>query len=163
MNLPHIKRNGTSKKVGLATSAEFCHLFTREMKGLYLLSLLLTANHEKAEACFVSGLEDCIKGNSVFKERAHFWVKRMIVKNAIQAIAPRANESDKIMVAVTTRIDNGSLGKEKESRAMTSILALDAFERFVFVLSVLERYCDRDCALLWVAREASSVRRAYGL
>ena len=54
-----------------ATSEDFRKLFTEDMTGLYLLSLLLTANHEKAEQCFVAGVEDTVKGNPVFKEWAH--------------------------------------------------------------------------------------------
>ena len=33
-------------------------------------------------------------------------------------------------------------------RRVAAITALPAFERFVFVLSVLERYSDQDCSLL---------------
>ena len=32
--------------------------------------------------------------------------------------------------------------------AIAGILALDDFERFVFVISVLERYSDQDCSVL---------------
>jgi hypothetical protein len=85
----HVKGDGISKTSGYATSVEFCELFAREMKSLSLLSLLLTAKHENAEECFVSSLDKCLQGNSVFKEWAHSWAKRMIVKNAIQMIAPR--------------------------------------------------------------------------
>src|SRR5882762_9247371 len=46
-----------------ATSADFRQIFHDEMEGLYLLSFLLTADREKAEQCFVSGIEDSIKGN----------------------------------------------------------------------------------------------------
>ncbi len=131
-----------------AMGVEFCELYAREMKGLYLLSFLLTANYKNAEQCFISSLEYCLKGNSVFKDWAHSWAKRMIVKNAIRMIAPHVNDSERTMVAISTEIDNGWQGTHQQSHAMTSVLALDAFERFVFVLSVLERYCDRDCALL---------------
>ena len=60
-----------------AINIEFCALFATEMKGFYLLSLLLTADEAKAEKCFVSSLEGCIEGNSVFKEWAHSWAKRV--------------------------------------------------------------------------------------
>jgi hypothetical protein len=148
MNLLHIKRNGMSKTGEHATDVEFCELFAREMKGLYLLSLLLIANHKKAEQCFISSLEDCLKGNPVFKDWAHSWAKYMIIKNAIQMIAPRVNDSERTMVAISTDLDDSCRGTQQQSHAMTSILVLDAFERVVFVLSVLERYRDRDCALL---------------
>src|SRR2546430_12503376 len=75
-----------------ATSEDFRKLFTEDMTGLYLLSLLLTANHEKAEQCFVAGVEDTVKGNPVFKEWAHSWAKRTIVNNAIKIMSPRSEE-----------------------------------------------------------------------
>lgn len=136
-----------SKTSGYAMSVEFCELFAREMKGLYLLSLLLTADHEKAEECFVASLEGCIEGNSVFKEWAHSWAKRMIVKNAIQTIAPRLC-TDRGAVADPPDVWDGFRASQQAHRAMVRILAVRDFERIVFVLSVLERYSDRDCAFL---------------
>jgi hypothetical protein len=38
-----------------ATSEDFRKLFTEGVSSLYLLSFLLTANHEKADRCFVAG------------------------------------------------------------------------------------------------------------
>jgi len=35
-----------------------------------------------------------------------------------------------------------------EHPAIATVLALEDFERFVFVLSVLERYSDQDCSIL---------------
>ena len=143
----HGKRDWVSKTDEYATSVEFCELFRREMKSLYLLCLLLTAKHENAEECFVSSFDECLEGNSVFKEWAHSWAKRMIVKNAIQMIAPRLC-TDKDAVADPSDVCCGVQGTQAAHRAMVEILALHDFERFVFVLSVLERYSDRDCAFL---------------
>jgi hypothetical protein len=53
-----------------ATSDDFRRLFTEGLAGLHLLSYLLTGNREKAEQCFVGGLEDCLKTKSVFKAGA---------------------------------------------------------------------------------------------
>src|SRR6267378_2461648 len=75
-----------------ATSEDFRKLFTEDMTGLYLLSLLLTANHEKAEQCFVAGVEDSVEGNPVFKEWARSWAKRAIIQNAVRVINPRPAE-----------------------------------------------------------------------
>jgi hypothetical protein len=118
----HVKRDGISKTSGYATSVEFCELFARETKSLYLLSLLLTAKHENAEECFVSSLEECIEGNSVFKEWAHSWAKRMIVKNAIQMIAPRLC-TDKDAVADLSDVCCGLQGPQQAHRAMVGSLA----------------------------------------
>jgi hypothetical protein len=41
-------------------------------------------DQEKAEQCFVIGLEDGVNNNSIFKEWARFWAQRMIVQSAIR-------------------------------------------------------------------------------
>jgi hypothetical protein len=54
-----------------ATADDFRRIFDENMNSLYLLAFLLTADHGRAEQCFVSGLEDAVGGNPVFKEWAH--------------------------------------------------------------------------------------------
>jgi len=142
------RRNEQGKKHEYATPDDFRKLFTSEMSGLYTLSFLLTGDHEKAEQCFVAGLADCVKGNSVFKEWARSWAGRAIVQNAIRAIAPRPNGS-----SATPRVIDGRAGRtlttiQRPQALIASILRMQDFERFVFALSVLERYPDHDCAIL---------------
>jgi hypothetical protein len=67
---------------------DFCRIVAEDLTALYLLSLVLTADSEKAEQCFVAGLEDSIHGNLVFKEWARSWSKRTIIKNAIRLMSP---------------------------------------------------------------------------
>src|SRR5262245_55229723 len=71
-----------------ATRKDFQKIFTEDMADLHLLAFLLTADQDKADQCFVSGLEDSINGNPVFREWARSWSKRAIIKNAIKALAP---------------------------------------------------------------------------
>src|SRR5215831_21083702 len=71
-----------------ATRRDFQKIFTEDMDDLHLLAFLLTADQDKAEECFVSGLEDSIDGNPVFRDWARSWSKRTIIKNAIKAVAP---------------------------------------------------------------------------
>jgi len=76
------------------------------MNGLYLLSLLLTADREKAEQCFVSGLEDAVDGNPVFKEWARSWARRVIIQNAVRVINPRpAQDGGRLNSASVGSID----------------------------------------------------------
>src|SRR5271166_4326506 len=82
------------KSTPYATSANFCRVFQEDMNGLYLLSFLLTADREKAEQCFVSGLEDSVEGSPVFKEWARSWARRAIVRNAVRVIDPRPKTTD---------------------------------------------------------------------
>jgi len=122
-----------------ATSEDFCKVFTEDVEGLYLLSYMLMADHEKAERCFVGGLEDSVNGNSVYKQWARSWARRRIIQCAIRTIAPGLQHAD------------DELNAEEESEgnpALAAILHLAAFERFVFVMSTLEGYSDQECAIL---------------
>src|ERR1700719_5195475 len=77
-----------AKLAPYASKADFGQIFHEDMKELYLLSFLLTADRRKAEQCFVSGLEDAVEGNPVFKEWARSWARRAIIQNAVRAINP---------------------------------------------------------------------------
>jgi len=117
------------------------------MGSLYLLSFLLTADHEKAEECFVSGLDDCVEGNNVFREWTRSWAHRAIIQNAIRVLAPRQEGPAGAPVPVDS-VYYGFGQTPEANAAITSILKLQDFERFVFVLSVLERYSDQECSVL---------------
>jgi hypothetical protein len=130
-----------------ATSTEFCKVFVESMDSMHLLSFLLTADLAKAEECFVSGLEDCVKGNYVFRDWARSWARRTIIRNAVRMLVPRANHST--VVSAPGDRANCGFGRTREAdAAIASILGLEELERFVFVLSVLERYSDQDCSVL---------------
>lgn len=49
---------------------------------------MLTANHKKAEQCFVAGIDECVNDNSVFREWAHSWTKCAIIRQAVRMVAP---------------------------------------------------------------------------
>jgi hypothetical protein len=129
-----------------ATSDEFRKLFT-EGNNLYLLSFLLTANCEEAERCFVAGLADCVDGNPVFKEWASSWARSIIVHSAIRIIALHISPARS--AASGSHSANEDLPKTPlHNSPFASVLELEDFERFVYVLSVLERYPARKCAVL---------------
>ncbi len=130
-----------------ATSTEFCRVFKENMDNMHLLSLLLTADLAKAEECFVSGLEDCVKGSYVFRNWARSWARRTIIQNAVRMVALRPSQSTG--TAARSETVNCCLERTPEAHAaITSILGLEDFERFVFVMSVLEGYSDQDCSVL---------------
>ena len=58
-----------------ATVADFFKTFTDEMHSLNVLSLLLTADKDKAEECFVCAMGECVEGIIVFME----WEKLLSV------------------------------------------------------------------------------------
>jgi hypothetical protein len=125
-----------------ATSADFCRIFQAEMSSLYLLSLLLTADSEKAERCFLESLEDSAGCTSVFKEWANSWARRTIIHNAIRLIGLRRADE----ISIPNPAPRGSVANVQPEIA--AAVDLPAFERFVFVLSVFERFSDQDCSLL---------------
>jgi hypothetical protein len=123
------------------TRGDFCRIFEKDMNRLYLLSFLLTADEAMAEQCFVGGLHTAQEGNPVFKEWAEAWARRMIILNGIRMIRPR-------LTAGATGASGGVAGCTALQRAeIAEIVELPAFERFVFVMSVLEGYSDHECAL----------------
>lgn len=136
-----------------AAARDFCRIFEQEMNGLYLLSFLLTADKDLAEECFVGGLQDSAGNPRVFREWAHSWARRMVIQNAIQIIRPEADES-----RMPSRGEDDNITMSPE---LSAVVGLPAFERCVFVMSMLERYSDRDCAhLLDCTRsEVSAARR----
>jgi len=124
-----------------ASVADFQRIFDEDMNSLHLLSLLLTENGEMAEQCFVAGLEDATRGNPVFKEWARSWARRMIILNAVRAMSPRPMDG-------TCGSNSALLNKlSAGQRPFAAILELEPFDRFVYVMSVLERYSDHHCAL----------------
>jgi DNA-directed RNA polymerase specialized sigma24 family protein len=141
------KLNSEERNAIHETGADFCRIFKEDMKDLYLLAFLLTADPAKAEQCFVAGLDDCASGSAVFKEWARSWARRAIVKNAVRLIAPESVYANGVS---NTAVSSHSTDRERrEMQAEISVLQdLVPFERFAFVMSVLEGYSDQDCALL---------------
>jgi DNA-directed RNA polymerase specialized sigma24 family protein len=126
-----------------ATSRDFGRIFENDMNRLHLLSFLLTGDHAVAEQCFVGGLHIAQEGNQVFKEWAESWARRTIISNAIRMIRPRATPGN------TSATAGRSAGKTAtEPAEIAEIVGLPAFERFAFVMSVLEHYSDQECSLL---------------
>src|SRR5262245_16248142 len=89
------KQNSTAKAAEYATRSDFQQIFSEDMAGLHLLAFLLTADAEKAERCFVAGLEDSTRDNAVFRQWARAWSKRSIIKNAIKAVSPAPGRSER--------------------------------------------------------------------
>jgi len=130
-----------------ASKADFGQIFHEDMNGLYLLSFLLTADREKAEQCFVSGLEDAVEGSPVFKEWARSWARRAIIQNAVRVIDPRPVEGSGGLRSPSVN-GNGQPMPPEMPLEIAAVLGLEPFERFVYVMTVLERYSDQECSVL---------------
>jgi hypothetical protein len=147
-------------KNAYAISDDYRRLFAEEAQSLHLLSLLLTADPEKTAQCIVSGLDECMDSNTVFQEWARSWVRRIIIRNAIRMISPHPGSSRS---DVSLRDSSGERNHSRivlQNSRFAGVLALEDFERFVYVLSVLEGYPDREIAVLMVisTREVQEAR-----
>jgi len=133
-----------AKNAEYATSADFCQIFDKDMSSLYLLSLLLTGDHKKAEECFVAGLENAVNRNRVFKDWARGWARRVIIQNALRTVDPHPKK-ESILNSASIEANDKTAAERPE---IAAVLGLQAFDRFVFVMSVLEDYSDHDCSIL---------------
>ena len=126
-----------------AKQGDFCAIFKSDTKPLYLLAFFLTANHKESEQCFVSTIDDAFKERAVFKDWARPWVKRRLIENAIQIVLPQSARNGR-------KRDLWSTGQRGTQRSceIDQVTKLATFERFVFVMSILERYSNLNCSLL---------------
>jgi hypothetical protein len=135
-------RSGCGEAV-CAKTWDFANIFLRDMGSLFHLGLLLTANPPDAERCFLEALDLCADGAMVHSQWAPAWARRSIIKSAIKIMAP-------------IHADNRSCsdsGPEKEDRlevesVLDEVCNLAIFDRFVFVMSILEKFPDRECSVL---------------
>jgi DNA-directed RNA polymerase specialized sigma24 family protein len=143
------KRVANSEANKYASAEDFRQVFSDDRDMLHRLSFLLTGDHEKAEQCFVAGLEDSVSTNRVFKEWARTWAKRTIIQDAISALKPRSPQyAQSSLPEYTDEIGARLPSIPDRDLAIRSVLALEDFERFVFVITVLEGYSEHQCALL---------------
>jgi DNA-directed RNA polymerase specialized sigma24 family protein len=161
--MPQTDSNSTAKPQIYATITDFARVFREDMGSLHLLSLLLTADHEKAEECFVSGLDDCVEGNNVFREWTRSWARRAIIQSAVRILTPRRENPTGAPPPVDP-VDYGFGQTPEVNAAITNILKLRDFDRFVYVLSVFERYSDQECsAQLGCSRQDVREAKTRGL
>ena len=137
------KAQTANPQAGYAQREDFCEVFEKNMEGLYKLAFLLTANREDAERCFVSAINESFQQTRVFKDWAFTWVKRCVIRTAIEMVFPgKTAQGQRRQLWSATR---GAPATEGELEAVTRLAPL---ERFVFVMVVLERYSVWDCALM---------------
>jgi hypothetical protein len=127
-----------------ATHSDFCEIFRNDLTSLYLLAFLLMGTHKEAEQCFVVTLGDALDTTGVFRGWQRSWVRRRLIMNAIHYVfdspANSGGRAEPWCDTVT-----GSVGCATVD-ALTRLTP--PLERFVFVMSVLERYSDHECSLL---------------
>lgn len=126
-----------------ATKQDFCRIFTENVSGLYHLAFLLTSNGPKAEECFLSALGECHRASRVFNEWARSWSRRAVILQAAKMIEPARPEATLGRAQVVA----SKLERGVARFPLGPVLALAPFERFVFVMSVLERWSDQECSV----------------
>jgi hypothetical protein len=131
------------KATPYSTVTDFFTTFNEEMHSLYLLSFLLTADPDKAEQCLVSAMGECVEGIGVPMDWARSWTRGAVLKHAIRMIKPAPEHTDYVSFISLKRPATPA-----ENNPVAAILSLDAFERFVFVMSILEGQSDAECAIL---------------
>jgi hypothetical protein len=67
-----------------------------EMQSMYLLSFLLTADHDKAEQCPVFTMGEAPEGIGVFVDWTRLWARRAVIKHAIDLIVPAPEHADDV-------------------------------------------------------------------
>ena len=145
--------DATKRTTEYASASEFCQIFSKNMEALYTLALSLTADKASAEECLLSALDDCQKSASVFRQWAHSWSRLAVIESAIRMVKPSANGIAEEKYPPTNEI------VEIVDSAGALLSKLRPFDRFTFVLSVLDRYSVRDCAILLKCRPME-IRRA---
>ena len=125
------------------SSADFCRIFVEEMTSLYKLAFFLTTNHERAKRCVLAGLESSLSESNVHIQWARLWSKRAVIKSAVAMtfipLAPYVGRRDDWEEAEFESLPG---------TVINAVTQLAPLERFVFVLSVLERLSLRECSVL---------------
>jgi hypothetical protein len=113
-----------------------------ELRSLYLLSFLLTEDHDRAEICLASAIGECGEEFGV-REWEHLQNRRMVFKHAIRMIMPEPEHPDNVSYLILKHPVSST-----ENNPFAKVLSLGPFERFVFVMSIVEGVSDEECAML---------------
>ena len=149
---------GKQRPLPYATTTDFCQIFETDMNRLYRLSFLLTGDEPTAEQCFLGGLQMAQEGNPVFKNWAEAWARRMIILDAIRVLHTG------LTVDTPESFARGAGDCATDRTEITEIVKLPVFERFAFVMSVLEGYSDHECSLhIGCTRAAVAAARVRAL
>jgi len=138
MSAYHPRNSNRSRSY--ATEDDFQQLFTTEANDLFRLSLQLTADAEKAERCLILAMKDCFGTNTIFKDFAHVWARRMVIRSAIQ-LAFDVDHNSANDAETEFHLHSNGLHNDHQLESMV-VLHLPRFDRLAFVI------CVSDCALL---------------
>jgi hypothetical protein len=146
------KRSDLGSRNEHATHSDFCAVFLQHLGRLYLLALMLTGDELNAEKCFFAAFDSCVEQSRVFRESAVRWSRRSVIKSAIGLTLPAPDGPSR-----PHRVRNRNAPNRDQDASLKCVQDLPPFDRFVFVMSVLEGYSDRECALLLACTRADIV------
>jgi|HubBroStandDraft_1064217.scaffolds.fasta_scaffold95673_2 hypothetical protein len=124
-----------------STAAQFVRRVSEQMQSLQLLSLLLTGDPTRAEQCFIGAIDEYAELDGSFVDWGQLRARQAICRHAAEVMQPALNRAD----IRTGDCREGTIAMTGCS-PFGGILSLDALERFVYVITVLEGQSDRDCA-----------------
>jgi hypothetical protein len=124
-----------------------------KMAELYLLAFMLTANKETAEQCMLDAMDEYLNSSA---PSLIDWMRnkgrQAVIERAVQRVNPRVKASYGWTIPTGTRSPSAP-----GHQPFAVITALGTFERFVYVLTVLEGYDEEECAGVLECRRADVV------
>ena len=150
MNRTGWRRKVAGERDEYVSREEFVDVFESEQAGLQRLALLLTGNSDAAAQCLSLASEQCLATSCVFKGWALTWVRRAVIRNAISLVigpgqplfVEAKGDAEKGLTIYPEGELSGPVANDQR------ILGFSQFDRFVFVICVIERYSVHDCAVL---------------
>jgi len=126
------------------TAADSVDLTLDELSHLYFLSLVLLVDKVLAEICFSNAMEDYLRSSGL---GLTVWARTegriAVIRQAVEMTRPMP----KLCCSWSAAANPRPL-VPPEHRAFAEITSLTDFERFVYVLYILEGYSDDECASL---------------
>jgi hypothetical protein len=126
-----------------AGATDYAEIFIDQMNCLYLLSFLITGDIQAAEKCLSKSLDVYVEARGGFMEWAKLHGRRAVLRHAIEIIKPVPRPASDWCPTGIARPQ--ILASDQPFAVITS---LRAFERFVFVMSVIEGLSVEECAAL---------------
>lgn len=126
-----------------AGATDYAEIFIHQMNGLYLLSFLLTADRQVAERCFSKALDEYVEARGGFLEWAKQDGRRAVLRHAVHVMGPAPKQAYN-----WSFYGNARSLVSAAHQPFAAITSLSVFERFVFVMSVIEGLSQERCAAL---------------
>jgi hypothetical protein len=124
-------------------ATDYAEIFIDQMNCLYLLAFLVTADMQVAERCFSKALDEYVENTCGFMEWAKQYGRRAVLRHAVRIIRPAPKQAYSWALH-----RNARPLVPAAHQPFAAITSLSAFERFVFVISVIEGLPEEECAAL---------------